>query len=270
MGKSAKPAYLLAVLTRQSSGASGLVYADKVVIGAVTATSQAVEAATSASTGFLNRKNVDGLVGLGFRSGNRVLPVQQKTFFETVKPSLNAPVFAVSLKDRAPGTYDFGFLDAKKYSTPLVWVAADSSKGYWAFSATGYAVGSSASPTTTATINGVVDTGTALIYVDPTILAAYYSKIPGATLNTKAGGYIFPCSATPPDFSIVVGGAKQTVAGKYVNFSPSSQGLNMCFGGIQSNAGLSISIFGDVFLKSMYVAFMNSASGPSLGFAKQA
>lgn len=216
----------------------------------------------------MNRKGTDGLLGLAFSSVNQVSPTKQKTFFDTVKSSLSSPLFAVSLKSRAPGVYDFGYIDTSKYTGSITYVNADSSRGYWGFQSTGYIVGASTGSVNKTAINGIVDTGTTLIYVDPSIVQSYYSKLPGAVLNSNAGGYIFPCSATPPDFSIVVSGVAQTVPGKYINFSPSSV-ANMCFGGIQSNAGLGLTIFGDVFLHSSYVIFENSGSTPRLGFAKQ-
>lgn len=83
-------------------------YADKVVVGAVTATSQAVEAATSVSAGSFDGS--DGLLGLASSSINTVTPDQQTTFFDTVKSTLAAPVFTATLKHQAPGSYDFGYI----------------------------------------------------------------------------------------------------------------------------------------------------------------
>lgn len=104
------------------SGASGVVYADKVKVGGVTATRQAVEAATSISAQFIE-ENSDGLLGLGFGNTNTIKPTKQPTFFENIKPSLKEPLFTVTLKKNATGVYDFGYIDPQKYivcSNPLL------------------------------------------------------------------------------------------------------------------------------------------------------
>ena len=90
------------------SGAGGNVYADKVVVGSVTATSQAIEAATSVSASFQQNRDTDGLMGLAFSSINTVSPQRQTTFFDTVKPTLEKALFAVDLKAGAAGSYQFG------------------------------------------------------------------------------------------------------------------------------------------------------------------
>ncbi|KAJ5029158.1 aspartic peptidase domain-containing protein [Bipolaris maydis] len=246
------------------SGASGKVYADKVTVGPITATSQAVEAATSVSASFTQDTTTDGLLGLAMSSINEVRPVKQTTFFDTVKSQLAQPLFSVSLKYHAAGSYDFGFIDSTKYTGAITYVNVDPSQGFWEFPATAYAVGSR---TTSASIDGIADTGTTLVLLDDSILSAYYAQVSGAQNSDSAGGYIFPCSSTLPDFSIVVSGVKQTIPGEYINFAPNGDGT--CYGGLQSNSDLGLDIFGDVFLKSKYVIFNMGNNSPTLGFAQQ-
>jgi hypothetical protein len=260
-----KSGYSWRISYGDGSGASGKVYADKVTIGGVTATSQAVEAAASVSAQFSQDRDTDGLVGFAFSDINTVSPVPQNTWFDTVKSSLAKPLFAVNLKYHAAGTYDFGYIDSAKYTGPITYVNVDNSQGFWGFSASGYTVGSGAA--TRRAISGIVDTGTTLIYIEAAIARAYYSQVSGATVSDSDGGYVFPCSAKLPDFSITVGGVPQVVPGKYINYAPASGSL--CFGGIQTNEGVGLNIFGDIFLKSKYVIHDVSTGSPRLGFAQQ-
>lgn len=234
----------------------------------MTATSQAVEAATSVSAEFSQDQNTDGLLGLAFSTINTVEPVPQTTFFDTVKSSLAKELFSVNLKYHAAGTYDFGYIDSTKYTGPITYVPVDSSQGFWGFSATGYSVGSGA--TVSRSIAGIADTGTTLIYIDTAVAKAYWAKVSGAKVDNTQGGYVFPCSATLPNFSITVGGVAQIVPGKFINYSPISTGSSTCFGGIQDNAGIGFNILGDIFLKSKYMIFDVSTGSPRLGFAQQA
>lgn len=249
------------------SGASGEVYADTVVVGGVTATSQAVEAATSISTQFQQDTSNDGLLGLAFSSINTVTPDQATTFFDTVKSSLASPLFAVTLKYHAAGTYDFGYIDSSKYTGSLTYVNVNTGNGFWEFTASGYAVGTGS--THTLSIDAIADTGTTLLYLPTSAVKAYYAKVSGSQNSNTYGGYVFPCSATLPTFTAIIGGTKHTVPGKYMNYAPVSTGSSTCFGGIQDDAGIGFSIFGDIFLKSQYVVF-NGGSTPKLGFAQQA
>ncbi|KAF1914641.1 aspartic peptidase domain-containing protein [Ampelomyces quisqualis] len=261
-----KTGYTWKISYGDGSGASGQVYADKVTVGAVTATSQSVEAASSVSAQFTRDVETDGLLGLAMSSINTVKPQQQKTWFDTVKGKLAKPLFAVALKYHAAGTYDFGYIDSSKYTGPITYVDADTSQGFWGFTASAYSVGST---TTTSSIAGILDTGTTLAYVDAAIAKAYYAKVSGAVNDDTQGGYVFPCSATLPDFSITVSSVKQVVPGKYINYAPTTDGSTTCFGGLQPNTGIGFSIFGDIFLKSKYIVH-DVSSTPKLGFAQQA
>lgn len=271
------------------SGAQGLVYADKVVVGGATATSQAVEAATSISTEFVS-ENSDGLMGLGFGISNTIRPQKQPTFFENIKSSLQLPVFAVSLKKNATGTYDFGFIDPNKYTVSLdnfailracltkakgeiQYIGVNSSRGYWEFTMTGYAVGN-ATTTIPADFQAIADTGTTLMLLPPAIVDAYYVQVPNSQDSSSEGGFVFPCDTILPDLTVTMGGgngdgsATATIPGELMNRSLSTTGSGLCYGGIQQTSD-GFSIWGDVFLKSQFVVF-DGSDPPRLGFAPQA
>ncbi|KAG8629262.1 hypothetical protein KVT40_003127 [Elsinoe batatas] len=259
-----KSGYSWKISYGDGSGAAGRVYADKVVVGGVTATSQAVEAATSVSTQFQRDVNNDGLLGLAFSSINTVSPTKQTTFFDTVKSTLSAPLFAVRLRKGAAGSYNFGFIDSAKYTGSISYTAVDNSEGFWGFTAGGYQVGSSAAVSTSIG-SSIADTGTTLLFLPASVVRAYYAQVSGATNSASQGGYIFSCSATLPNFTVKIGAGSYTVPGSYMNYAPIGNG--QCFGGIQSNAGFDFSIFGDIFLKSVYAVFDQTTGSPRLGFA---
>lgn len=250
------------------SGARGDVYADKVVVGSVTATSQAVEAATSVSAQFTQDTDNDGLLGLAFSSINTVQPTQQKTFFDTVKSSLAKPLFAADLKKGRAGSYDFGYIDSSKYTGSITYVPVSTGNGFWEFTSGGYSVGSSTS-TSGSIGDSIADTGTTLLYLPSSVVSAYYRQVSGAQNSNTYGGYVFPCSATLPNFNVAIGGKVFTVPGSYINYAPANNAGTTCFGGIQSNTGIGFNIFGDIFLKAVYVVFDESQSSPRLGFATQ-
>lgn len=222
------------------SSASGTVYGDKVIVGSVTATTQAVEAATSASNSFVSDTANDGLLGLAFSNINTVRPQPQTTFFDTVKSSLAQPLFTVDLKKGQPGSYDFGFIDSSKYTGDITYVDVNEGSGFWQFTTDGYAVGNGS--ITSSSYTAIADTGTTLMYVPQAAVTAYYNQIPGSSYASNVGGYIFPCANTPPSFTAVIGGSIFTVPGPYMNYGQISN--TMCFGGLQSDSGIGFSIFG--------------------------
>lgn len=245
------------------TGASGKVYADKVVVGGVTATSQAVEAATSVSSGLTAHTDSDGILGLAMSSLNRVSPKQQTTFFDTVRPHLAKAVFTADLKHGKPGSYGFGYIDSTKYTGSITYVNLNSNNGFWQFNAGGYAIGSGAK--VSKTISCVADTGTTLMLLPSDVVSAYYAKVSGATYSDYEGAWIFPCNAAMPSFSTVINGNKFTVPGSYINFA--NLGNNWCYGGMQKDDGIGFCLLGDIFLKSQFVVFSQMSSTPQLGFA---
>ncbi|KAF6227742.1 hypothetical protein HO173_012072 [Letharia columbiana] len=244
------------------SSASGNVYIDKVVVGGTTVTSQAVEAAETISAEFQSDAASDGLLGLAFDSINTASPNQVATFFENAIPTLASPLFTANLKKGNPGNYNFGYIDSSEHTGSITYVPVNTANGFWEFTGNGYAVGSGTF--VSSSIDAIADTGTTLLYLPAAAVKAYYAKVSGATNSASQGGYIFPCSATLPSITLGIGSYRAVVPGTYINYAPATG--SQCFGGIQSNAGIGFSIYGDIFLKSQFVVF-NGASTPEIGFA---
>jgi aspergillopepsin I len=250
------------------SGADGQVYIDKVAVGELSVPNQAVEAATNVSSTFTRDNANDGLLGLGFSKMNTIKPTKQSTWFDNIRPMLAAPVWTANLKRRQVGTYDFGYIDKAKYKGDIHWVKVKDREGYWGFETTSYQIGDK--PETSTTINAIIDTGTSLWYLPYKVANAYWAAVPGASYNTLQAGFTFPCASKLPDFALNITGRRFVVPGINMYYQSISQAT--CYGGIQRNmnTNMKFSIFGDVFLKGMFVAFEAPVGGPPrLGFAPQ-
>ncbi|KAJ8125477.1 hypothetical protein O1611_g8161 [Lasiodiplodia mahajangana] len=242
------------------SSSGGNVYLDTVSIGGITVENQAVESATNVSLAFTQRPDTDGLVGLAFSTLNTVRPIQQSTFFDNAMRDLAAPLFTANLRASEPGNYNFGFIDPTEFTGEITYIPINTTQGFWEFSSEGFQVGSSAA-TIAAPHQAIADTGTTLLLVPDEIAAAYYAQVPGAENAAQtAGGYIFPCSATLPSYTAMIGSYQAVIPGEFINFAPVDGNTfaeaTTCFGGIQAvPAGFPFAIYGDVFLKSQFVVF---------------
>lgn len=110
-------------------------------------------------------------------------------------------------------------------------------------------------------------------YMPDAIVDEYWKAVPGAKFNAKVGifrsaGWSFPCAAKLPNFTIVIGGKKIVVDGINLNYAPLSS--STCQGGLQHDLkGAGFSLFGDTFLKGLFVVFEAPKGGQArLGVAK--
>lgn len=121
---------------------------------------------------------------------------------------------------------------------------------------------------TSASITGIADTGTTLLMLPDEVVSAYYQQVDGAQDSEQEGGYVFSCDATLPDFTFAVGEGQITVPGSYINWAPVDTSNQTCYGGLQSDADIGISIFGDIALKAAFVVF--DGGNKRLGWAAKA
>lgn len=247
------------------SGASGPVYADKVAVAGVTATSQAVEAATAVSDEWAGMP-VDGVLGLGFSSINQVRPTKQSNFFDSIKSQLSSALFTSTLRRNAPGSYDFGYIDSTRYTGPITYLPINNTLGYWMFSGGQYKIGSKSYNSTIGT--SIADTGTSLLFLPIALTVEYYAQVKNSTFSIDDGGFEFPCNAVLPDLQVQLGGTYFTIPGSYMNYCPVDDDGTICFGSLQASGG--VSIFGLPFLNSVYAIWDQTQSSPRLGLAKQA
>lgn len=245
------------------SGAAGNVGTDTVSLGGATVTGQAIEMATAVSDSFIQDTANNGLLGLAFSQLNTVKPQQQKTFFDNVIPSLSEPVFTADLRKDAVGAYEFGRIDASKFTGQMTWVPINTTQGFWQFSSTQFAVGTGAAQKGAANGQAIADTGTTLILASTETVNGYYSQVQGAVDDQQVGGVTVPCDANLPDLMLDVGGTMAKVKGSDIVFAP-VQG-NTCFGGLQATTS-SLQIYGDIFFKSQFVAF--NGGNNSIGIAE--
>ncbi|KAL6710415.1 hypothetical protein ACN47E_009361 [Coniothyrium glycines] len=250
------------------SGAAGTVGTDVVTIGGVKVENQTVELANAVSQTFIEDTNTDGLVGLAFSKLNTVndgtKKTPAKTFFDNVMPTLDMPVFTADLNPDGTGVYEFGKIDATKFTGDMAWIPVKADTGFWQFPSTKFAVGDQLFSNPQGS-DAIADTGTSLLLVDQQVAEAYYSQVQGAQLNQQVGGFIYPCGATLPDMSVAIGDSYMaTIPGNQITFANVDAANTTCFGGVQGNQGAGLQIFGDTMFKAQFVAF--NGGNQSLGF----
>ena len=244
-------------------------------VGGISVTDQAIELPTGVSPSFTKDMNSEGILGLGFTSLNGIKPNPQPTFIENALSTLQAPLFTANLKANAAGNYQFGVIDHTAYTGSINYTPINKTGGLWQFQ------------TKAGHSPGIADTGSSLLLLDDDIVSSYWSQVEGHTSDDQ--GIIFPCQTKLPDFQIELGATyKATVPGTLLNYttatgqsgckwSPSHftrvlafklTPFTDCFGGIQSNNGQQLNIFGDILFASQFAVF--DVGNSQIGFAPHA
>lgn len=195
-----------------SGSFSGEEYIDSASFGGLTVTRQSIGAATR-STGFSG--GVDGILGLGpvtltqgtVRNTNTV-----PTFLNNLKAqgSISTEVIGVSFRpeqgsdtDDANGELTLGGTDSSKYSGSISYfptLTSGSAAPYWGISIAKFTYGST---TLASASQGIVDTGTTLVYIPSAAYSRFLSATGGST-DSSSGLATFSTKPTA-NFGITFG-----------------------------------------------------------------
>lgn len=251
-----------------SSSASGTVGTDKITIGGLTITGQAIELASKLSTQFEQGQG-DGLLGLAWGNINTVTPKQVQTPVENMISEAAIPktaeLFTANLgswrdadePDKGVSFYTFGYIDQdviKASGQEISWTPVDNSQGFWMFNSASATVNGQTVAQTGNT--AIADTGTTLALVADATCKAIYDAIPGSKYDSQQQGYLFPSNTTAdqlPVITFAVGDKQFIVQKEDLGFADAGNG--MVYGGIQSRGTMTFDILGDTFLKGIYAIF---------------
>jgi len=151
------------------------------------------------------------------------------------------------------GTFDFGYVDTAKY-TGSVSFATSNDAGFFMVPAVGQYIKGVLKP---ANWNIIVDSGTLDSRVPISVATAYHAQVNGSQYNADWDLWIYPCSATLPDFKVkLANGITITWPGKYLKSSWQwfDNGVT-CVSWLRQGPEGSNLIVGETFLMGNFVVF---------------
>jgi saccharopepsin len=228
-----------------SGALSGLISEDTVNIGGVDVKSTLFAEATSEPGLAFKIGKFDGIMGMAFDSiaVDGITPA----WYSAVG---DAKLFGVYLGGTTGtgGEMTLGGTDSSHYTGDISYFPVSRAK-YWQVSVDSFSVGSLTK------IEAILDTGTSLLVVPPSVMTAFGTKV-GATSIAGGKEWTIDCSkiSTLPELDITIGGKSFNLAGSDYVLQVSGQCLLGMTGMDLSREGLSV-ILGDVFLRKYYAVF---------------
>ncbi|KAG9013427.1 hypothetical protein FRB90_006073 [Tulasnella sp. 427] len=217
-----------------------------------------------------------GVLGMGFppNAVSRATP-----FFNNLAAngSLASNVFSFYLsRDELEGSeLCLGCIDSTKFNGTIDWYplqpnVTNGTSYWWNIASDGISIDDSEP---SGHFEAVIDSGTSLIYVPPTVAAKLYRSIPNAAedaFDLGEGFYTFPCqnASSLPTISLVFNGTRHEIAPEDFNLGMIDMFGDRCVGGIVGlDVGLRVpaAIVGVEFMKAWYSVF--DLDGLRVGFA---
>jgi len=167
------------------------------------------------------------------------------------------------------GTFDFGYIDAAKYSGSINYANVNQSfGGGWTIPISGQGL---ANGTFLPSDNWwvTIDTGTTGFTIARTAADAYFTQVSGSRFDTGRGAYTFPCTTKLPDFTFGLGSAQVSIPGAHLmSNSSSSNNGKTCTSKLNVGNGDGPYLWGQSFIQEFFVVF--DWSQGRVGFANKA
>lgn len=267
------------LLYGDGSTTSGYLGFDTVTIAGAPIQAQSIDVPHVISAS-LQSNTMDGILGLGFPS---LMDVQDAAGVTTPVTAMAnqglipSAKFGVQLiKDThwtyggGGGTWTFGGIDSSVISGSINYIPLTQAK-YWMIPLQSVAIGTvySAVPS----INHViVDSGTTLILLEASTVAAIHTHLPGGRISPDNSHYQIFCNASDSAYTgsqnayITLGGVKYGIPASDLAWYPEDSSYKYCYSGIQGWSN-SFGILGAMFLKNVYGVF--DQTNQQIGFASR-
>jgi aspergillopepsin I len=247
------------IMYLDGSGAGGPVYTDTVSLGDLSISKAVVEAANFTTAEFADL-SADGILGLSLQPSTPG-PKQLSSTIQDIINDTNtfgSPVFTAMLTRQSenPGFFTFGGISGKPNIsyTDVVQGADSPAPGAWLFKSEFVVI--NGNRTERQGNVAVADTGTSILILDNSLVAAFYATIPGAQLSIVDQGYIFPASTTTfPTFTLPIGNTEISLKDPSDFAAGPAEEDGFLFGSIQPNGDLGFDIFGVPWLVNVYAVF---------------
>jgi len=156
-------------------------------------------------------------------------------FWYKVGPQLAAPyLFTADLYADKDGSFEFGYIDPKKYSGEIAYAKVDTGFGFWNFNLSGSWTMGKTAGTKIQPFRVLFDSGGPNIGLPADIVKPYFASFGGKP--SSGNSHTYPCSAyPPPDLTLdLADGGKMVLDGKFLVEPPSGSGTT-CNGRIDDS-----------------------------------